>query len=313
MKEFGIKFCPYQLKFAPEDEIAAASADADIIVVNMVPITASLVAKWHKCALVIRHGIGYDNVDVPALTARGIRFANIPDYCPQEVAEQAIALIFALGRKVVYSRKVFDDSSRNGRWDFTPLEPMHQMKGQTLGIIGCGRIGSRVYRGLYNFGFKFLICDPYLSPRRKEELGIELVDHETVYLSADFITLHTPLNDETRHLINEKSLGMMKRSAYLVNTARAALINYDALYQALKSGQIAGAALDVFHPEPPPPDSPLFTLDNVILTPHISWYSVEAGWEIRRRIVEQIERFREGLPPLNWINEKELNRQEVHT
>lgn len=309
IRGLGLEFEAFQLKFAPEAELAKATRDAHVIIANMAPITASLVAKWEKCSLLIRHGIGYDNVDVDAVTSRGIRFANIPDYCPQEVAEQAIALIFALGRKVVFSRKILEDCSRHHRWEFTGLEPIHQMKGQTLGIIGCGRIGSRVYLGLRSFGFKFLICDPYLTPERIEELGIELVDHETVYRGADFITMHTPLTSETRHMINERSLAMMKPSAYLINTSRAGVIDHDALYQALKNGRISGAAIDVFFPEPPPPDNPLFTLENVVLTPHMSWYSVESGWEIRRKILEQLRRFRDGLPPLNWINEDELSRE----
>ncbi len=309
----GIDLEARQLRSCGESEQAAATRDADVIVVNMLPITRALVASWRRCALVIRHGIGYDNVDVDALTERGIRFAHVPDYCPQEVAEQAIGLIFALGRKIVFSRRVLEESSRRGSWDFSPVEPIHRMKGRTLGIIGCGRIGSRVYLGLQSFGFNFLVCDPYLTAERVRELGVTLVPQETVFRQSDFITLHTPLNEETRHIVNTASLAQMKAGAFLVNTARAGLVDHEALCHALKSGQLAGAALDVLDPEPPSPDFPLLQFDNVILTPHLSWYSVESGWEIRRSIVEQISRFRDGLEPLHWINKQGLQYREAHT
>lgn len=240
----GIDFAAHQLKFADEGQRAAATGDADVIVVNMVPVTRSLVARWKRCSLVIRHGIGYDNVDVDALSERGIRFANVPDYCPQEVAEQTIGLIFALGRKIVFSRKVLEDSSRRNAWNFAPLEPIHQMKGRTLGIIGCGRIGSRVYLGLRSLGFNFLVCDPYLAPQRIAELGLAPVSHDTVFRESDFVTLHTPLNDETRQMVNARTLALMKPGAFLVNTARAGLVDHGALEEALRGGRLAGAALE---------------------------------------------------------------------
>jgi D-3-phosphoglycerate dehydrogenase len=241
--------------------------------------------------------VGYDNVDVQALAQAGIPLCYIPDYCQEEVAEQAIALIMACGRKIVSSRRVLDDSSARGSWDFSGVVPMFQMAGQTLGIIGCGRIGSRVYKKLQSFGFKFLISDPYLSAERKAELGIEVVDHETVFRNSDFITIHTPLTEETRHLVNRRTLGMMKPTAYVVNTARGPMVDADALAQALKNHVIAGAGIDVFEVEPPKPDYPLFGLPNAILTPHLAWYSENAGRCIRELIVLEIDRFLAGQPP----------------
>ena len=155
MDKRGIEFAYHQLKFEPVEKVIAATRDADIVVVNMVKVTPELIAGWTKCKLVIRHGVGYDNVDVAALNAAGIPLCYIPDYCVEEVAEQAIALILACGRKVVSSRKVLDDSSARGIWDFNPVIPVFRMAGQTVGIIGCGRIGSRVYQKLASFGVKF--------------------------------------------------------------------------------------------------------------------------------------------------------------
>ncbi len=293
----GVEFRTHQLKFAPSTEVAAATRDADLVIVNMVPITKDVISQWERCRLVIRHGVGYDNVDVKALRKVGIPLCYIPDYCAEEVAEQAIALVFALGRKLVASRRVLDQSSAQGSWDFAGLVPMFQMAGQTLGIVGCGRVGSLVYRKLKSFGFKFLICDPYLSDERKGELGIEVVDQETVFRNSDYVTIHTPLTAETRHLVNARTLGMMKPTAYLVNTARGPMVDMPALAEALRSGVIAGAGIDVFEVEPPRPDFPLFGLPNAILTPHVSWYSENAGRRIRELIVVEIDRFLAGQPP----------------
>jgi D-3-phosphoglycerate dehydrogenase len=171
------------------------------------------------------------------------------------------------------------------------------MAGRTVGIIGCGRIGSRVYQRLQSFGFKFLICDPYLTEERKRELGIEVVDKETVFRESDLITIHTPLTPETRHIVNAETLTMMKPAAYLVNTARGPMVDAQALAEALKNGVIAGAGIDVYSTEPPPPDFPLFGLPNAILTPHLAWYSEEGGWRIRELIILEIDRFVAGLPP----------------
>ena len=152
MKKRGIEFAFHQLKFEPVEKVIAETRDADVVVVNMVKVNPELIAGWEKCKLVIRHGVGYDNVDVAALNAAGIPLCYIPDYCVEEVAEQAIALVLACGRKVISSRKVLDDSSARGIWDFNPVIPMYKMAGKTLGILGCGRIGSRVYQMFQSFG-----------------------------------------------------------------------------------------------------------------------------------------------------------------
>ncbi|MCX6638473.1 MAG: C-terminal binding protein, partial [Acidobacteria bacterium] len=269
----GVEFEYHQLKFAPDEKVVEATKDAQVVVVNMVKITAGIVAGWNKTRLVIRHGVGFDNLDLDALEKAGIAPCYIPDYCAEEVAEQAIALILACGRRVVSSRKVLEDSSARGLWDFTSMIPIFRMGGQTLGILGCGRIGSLVYKKLKSFGFRFLICDPYLAEERKRELGIKTVDQQTMFSGSDFVTIHTPLSLETRHIVNRETLAMMKPTAYLVNTARGPMVDVDALADALKRGVIAGAAIDVFDREPPPPDYPLFGLENAILTPHLAWYS----------------------------------------
>jgi len=297
MSRREVEFHTHQLKFASTTEVVAATRSADVVIVNMVPITGEVVSQWEKCRLVIRHGVGYDNVDVKALEKADIPLCYIPDYCVEEVAEQAIALLLACGRKLASSRRVLEASSARGAWDFSEVVPIYQMAGRTLGIIGCGRIGSRVFRKLQSFGFQFLICDPYLSEERKRELGIEVVDHESVFRNADFITIHTPLTPETRHLVNARTLRLMKPTAYLVNTARGPMVDAQALAEAAKNGVIAGAGIDVFDVEPPRPGFSLFGLPNVILTPHLAWYSENAGRRIRELIVLEIDRFLTGQSP----------------
>ena len=294
LEKAGIDFACYQLKFKPEEEVLEKVKDADVIVVNMVTFDESLVSKLPKCKLLIRHGIGYDNVDVAACTKHGIQFAYQPDYCKEDVAEHAIALIFACARKVVWSRKTLDESSARGDWDFSDLFPIYRMKGKTLGILGVGRIGSRVAMKLKSFGMRIIGCDPYLSDARKADVGIEFVDKKTLFEEADFVTVHTPLNDQTQHIVNSESLGWMKKTAYVVNTSRGPMVDPTAIADAVKTGQIAGAAIDVYKVEPPPTNHALFGIDNVILTPHIGWASEEAGWEIRQSIVDDIMAYQAG-------------------
>lgn len=307
LKKAGIEFAAFQLKFKSEEEVAAQCGDADVIVVNMVKMTDSQLSKLRKCKLLIRHGIGYDNVDVPACTKHGIQFAYQPDYCKEDVAEHAIALLFACGRKVVWSRKTLDDASAKNQWDFSKLFPIYRLDGKTLGILGVGRIGSRVFRKLKGFGFRIIASDPYLSEKRKAELeGIQWVERDTLFRESDFITIHTPLNDETKQIVNERTLKLMKPTAYLVNTARGGMVDEQALAQALKEKRIAGAAIDVFTVEPPPPSHPLFGLDNVILTPHIGWASEESGLEIRRSILDDIVAWSKGANARCVINKETL-------
>ncbi len=310
-RQESIEFKAFQLKYASELELAAAAEDADVVIVNMAPITSRVIDGWQKCRLVIRHGIGFDNVDIEALGSRGIPLVNMPDYCTEEVAEQAIALILACGRKIFSSRRILDSSVSQGCWNFNHIHPIHRLCGQTLGIIGCGRIGSRVYRKLSSFGYEFAICDPYLSSRRKAHLGIETESLDSVLARSDFVTLHTPLNHETEHLINEQTLSLMKPTAYLINTARAGLVDQNALVSALRNRRIAGAGLDVFLSEPPDPEDPLLSMDNVVLTPHLSWCSLEAERLIREKIVAQVLRFRDGEPPENVVNEDYLKAIEA--
>ncbi|MHC4871692.1 MAG: C-terminal binding protein [Planctomycetota bacterium] len=306
-KRGNVEFVHHQLKFCPEEEVVEAVKDADVIVVNMVKMPESVINKLEKCKLIIRHGAGYDNVDAAACTAKGIPLSYVPDYCMDEVAEQAIALMFALARQVPQSRQILDDSVKNEKWDFTPLAKCYRMAGKVLGIVGCGRIGGKAYEKMRHFGWKeILVCDPYLSDEKIKELGITIVPREKVFKEADFITVHTPLADETKHIVNKETLSMMKPTAYLVNTSRGPMVDTDALAEALKNKSIAGAGIDVYDKEPPEKDYPLFDLENAILTPHLAWYSEDAAWDIRYKIVEDIDLAIAGKNPRFCVNKEVL-------
>lgn len=302
----GIAFDVHQLKFKPEQELVEKLAGAEVVVVNMVKFDESLISKLPDLKLLIRHGIGYDNVDVKACTRYGIQFAYQPDYCVHDVAEHAIALIFSCGRKISWSRKTLDESSASEQWDFSRLFPIRRLSGKTLGVVGVGRIGSQVCLKLKSFGFDIIGSDPYLGEKQRADLGIKFVDRETLFRTADYITIHTPLNEETRNLVNAESLSWMKPTAYLINTSRGPMVNEEALADALRNKRIAGAAIDVFHVEPPPPSHPFFGLENIILTPHTGWASDEAGWEIRRSILDDILSFAAGKPARCVVNKEIL-------
>ncbi|MGD9496358.1 MAG: C-terminal binding protein [Armatimonadota bacterium] len=303
MAKRDIDFSHYQLKLAPQEELVAKIRDCDVVIVNMAPMPEAVISQLERCKLIIRHGIGYDNVDVAACTKYGIRLSNVPDYCAQEVAEQAVALIFACTRRLFESRRILEQSSAKGMWDFSTLGEIHRMHDQTLGIVGCGRIGSRVYRMTENIFGRRMVCDPYMGDRRIAALGLD-TDYslEDVLREADVVTIHTPLNEETRYMIDEPQLRMMKPSAFLINTARGAIVKTEALTKALREGWIAGAGIDVYETEPPPADLELFSLRNATLSAHLGWCSVEAGWDIRHKIMQDVDHFLAGEPPRFTVN-----------
>ena len=301
----GCTLDSYQMKSASPAKLAGTLAGADIAIVNMAKIDSAVLDGMKKCKLIIRHGVGYDNIDIPAATERGIQVCYVPDYCADEVAEQAIMLLLATYRKFGKQTESMSSSIRNGEWDFSGMGGVKRVRGKKGGLIGCGRIGSRVFAIMRSLGLEVLVSDPYLTKQRQEELGIETVPLEKVLSEADLISLHCSLDESTRHLIGERELNLMKKDAVLVNTARGPLVDAKALARACREGRIAGAGIDVFESEPPKEDFDLIGLKNVILTPHLSWFSEDAAWEIRKKIIEDVQRYVKGEPPrfpLNRVN-----------
>ncbi|RPI87560.1 MAG: C-terminal binding protein [Chloroflexi bacterium] len=292
---YDIDFAHYQLKNASREELLDAVKDAEIIVVNMARFDEALISGLNKTQLIIRHGIGYDNVDIDAAARKGITVINIPDYCVPEVAEQAVMLIVACQRKLTTQLHSMQCSTEAGKWVFEPVYPVYQLQGKTVGIVGLGRIGGTVFRMLQGFGVKFLVCDPYLSKERKKEYGIETCSLEDLLQNSDIVTIHCPLKwEETYHMFDTLQFKMMKKTAILVNTARGAIVNLETLDQALRAGEIAQAGIDVYEVEPPSADLPLLHNERAICTPHLSWLSEESGWTIREKIMEQIRRYMDG-------------------
>ena len=291
-----------QLKFASPQDLLAKIADAEVLVVNMVGMTSEVLRNLHRCRLIIRHGVGYDNIDVPAATELGIRVCYVPDYCREEVAEQAMMLLLICRRRFTRQQECLEISVEKGQWDFSSVIPVRRFSGTRAGLVGCGRIGSLVLGMLRGFGVDVMVHDPYLSARRQEELGIRCIPLEELLSSADMVTIHPSLTHETQYMMGERELRLMKPTAILVNTARGAIVDANALARACREGWIAGAGIDVFEKEPPDAGFVLRGIPNIILTPHLAWYSEDAGWSIREKIMEDIRRYLDGRPPRFPIN-----------
>jgi len=302
-KEMGVDLFSYQMKTASADELIKITHDADVIVVNMARMDARVIGGMDRCKLIIRHGIGYDNVDLEAATSKRIQVVNIPDYCVQEVAEQAVTLLMACQRKLLHQNQLLYESSESGQWRFTNIYPIYRIAGKTIGIVGFGRIGSTVYRMLQGFGTRFIITDPYISEIRQKEYGIHTSPFEQLLREADMITIHVPLKwGETYHLFDTPQFELMKPTAILVNTSRGGVVNLEALDLALKQGKLAMVGIDVYEQEPPSDDFPLLINQKAICTPHLSWLSEESGIAIRQKIVEDIRRFLNGEKQLHPVN-----------
>ena len=310
-KKLGIDFFYYQLRDASASELIKTLKDADILLTNMATLNAEVLDGLENVKVLLRHGIGYDKVDVEAATRNGIIFANEATASSDDVAEHAIMLILETFRKKKLQDKVLKRWIYTREWSSEEIYPMHRMKGKTLGIIGCGNIGSLVLKKMSGFGMKILVCDPYLGEERYKELGIEHVPFDDVIKESDIITIHVPVTDETRGMFHLEKFRLMKKTAVIINTARGPVLSTDDLITALKTGIISGAGIDVYETEPPHPDSEIITMDNVILSPHIAWYSEEGGWDIRYMIMDDVKSFLDGKPPRFVVNPEVLENSRL--
>lgn len=297
----GAEFRTAQCK--TEEEVAAACKDADGILVTFAPVGRRALAGMPRCRIVVRTGVGYDTIDVAAATERKVMVANVPDYCISEVADHALTLMLCLWRKVVE----LDAQVRAQGWTGM-LRPVRRLEGQVLGIIGLGRIGRAVAARARGFGLRRIACDPYVPADVFSALGVESVGLDVLARSADIITLHTPLSQETRGLMRKEIFRQMKPTAILVNTSRGGVVAAADLVQALREGWISGAGLDVFEEEPLQRDHPLRTVPRVILTPHAAWYSVDSELELRRRSARTVVQALRGEAPASLLNPEVLAR-----
>ncbi|GAG22058.1 unnamed protein product, partial [marine sediment metagenome] len=251
-----------------------------------------------KCKVISRMGLGVDNIDIEAATRAGIAVVYVPDYCVDEVSDHAMALLLCLARKVNFANRLV----QSGRWEMSAVAPLSRLRGRTIGLAGLGRIPQALVPKAKAFGLKVIAFDPYVEKAVAAELAVELISFEMLLKSSDYISIHVPMMPETKHLFNASAFRQMKPEALLVNTARGPLVDTDALAKALDGGQIAGAALDVMPVEPPPADSPLLGRDNVIITPHTAFYSVEALDELQAKAARGVVDVLTGKKPTYPIN-----------
>jgi D-3-phosphoglycerate dehydrogenase len=284
---------------AGEDEVIARARDADGLVTSASPVGRRVLGALEGLQVVVRTGVGYDVIDVPAATEMGVVVVNIPDVWIREVANHALALLLAWNRKIL----ALDREVRAGVWNSrVPGDRTGALHGETVGIVGLGNIGSAFARRVAALETTVIACDPYVDDARFAALGVERVALPALAERSDYVSVHTLLNDETRHLIGEAFLRRMKSTAILINTSRGPVVDEKALARALQEGWIAGAALDVWEEEPVAPDHPLLAMDSVIATPHAAYFSTAAVAQVPRRCGEEIARVLTGRRPLHVVN-----------
>ena len=279
---------------ASAEDILAVARDADAVLVTYARLSADLLGELSRCRAIGRFGLGVDNIDIAAAARRGITVTYVPDYCMHEVSDHAMALILALARKVTLSDRLV----QAGRWEVAAIAPLHRLAGRVLGLVGFGNIPRALAPKAKAFGLRVVAHDPYVPQQALAAAGVEGVSFDRLLESSDFVSIHAPLTAATRGLFDAQVLRRMKHGAVLVNTARGPLLDEDALAAALDAGHLGGAALDVAAVEPLPADSGLRGRDNVILTPHTAFYSVEALVELQTKCAADVARVLSGEPPV---------------
>ena len=281
-------------KSASAQDILAVAHDADAVLVTYAKLPGELLKEFTRCKVIGRFGLGVDNIDIPAASRLGITVTYVPDYCLHEVSDHALALLLALARKIPFSNQLV----QSGRWEVPPIVPLRRLEGQVLGLIGFGNIPRAIAPKAKAFGLRVIAHDPYVAATDMQARGVEATSFEDLLGRSDFVSIHAPLLPATRGLMNAAAFARMKQGAVVVNTARGPLIDEPALVAALDSGHLAGAALDVVAVEPLAADSPLLGRDNVILTPHTAFYSVEALEELQTKCASDVARVLSGETPV---------------
>ena len=280
------------------DEFIAAAADCDALLNTYAgPITAEVMAKMPKCKIIARYGIGVDTIDLDAATAAGIIVTNNPSYCIEEVAEHTMALLLTSARKVAF----YDRLVRAGRWEVPPGKPLFRLAGRTLGLVGFGNIARQVAVRAASFGMRVLFADPYIKDGQFKEPG-QKVEMGELLRESDYVSLHPPLTPQTRKMMSDEAFSQMKPTAVLINCARGPVVDTDALVRALDAKKLAGCALDTTDPEPLPNPHPLRGRENVLLNPHVAWYSEQALVGLQAGAPNEVRRVLTGEWPVNVVN-----------
>jgi D-3-phosphoglycerate dehydrogenase / 2-oxoglutarate reductase len=272
------------------DDIVAVAKDADAVLVTYAKLTRDVLMQLTRCRAIGRFGLGVDNIDLPTAKEKGIAVNYVPDYCIREVSDHAMALLLALIRKIPLSNKLV----QSGRWEMPAVVPIRRIEGTVLGLIGFGHIPRLVAPKAQAFGMRVISYDPFAKPDVFKAAGVEGVDLDTLLKTSDYVSVHAPLLPATRGMLNAAAFSKMKKGAYVVNTARGPLIDEPDLIAALDSGQVGGAGLDVVAAEPLTKDSPLLGRDNVIISPHTAFYSIEALNELQTKCATDVARVLSG-------------------
>ncbi|MEM4093250.1 MAG: hydroxyacid dehydrogenase [Conexivisphaerales archaeon] len=299
LKQYGeVVVC----KKPDKDEIMRQIEDADILMVVYAKIDDDIIRAGKRLRGIVRYGIGIDNIDLKVATENKIIVANVPGYATNAVADFTMSLILCLERKICKIDKIM--KSKNwGLWTSPSMEIIGTtLNGKVLGLIGIGRIGSAVAHRARAFGLSVLSFDPMVTKEAAKELNIELTSLDDIFSRSDIISLHAPLTDQTFNIINKDSISKMKDGVIIINTARGRFIDMDALINGIKNKKIGGAALDVFPVEPPDSNSEIFNLENVILSPHIAWFTNEAERELEMTAVQHVVDILENRTPVTVVN-----------
>ncbi|WCK56572.1 C-terminal binding protein [Aneurinibacillus sp. Ricciae_BoGa-3] len=277
LNDESIELIPAQCK--TEEEVINVCRDADAIINQYAPLSQRVIESLKKCKVITRYGVGVDTIDLKAATDRGICVANVPDYCVDEVSDHALALLLSWSRKVTLSNKYV----KNGVWDFKVTQPIYRLRGRVLGLVGFGKIPQALAEKVKPLGIQVIAYDPYIPEEIAEKQDVTLVSLDELCQQSDFISVHAPLTSSTRGLIGKNEFSLMKDNAVVINTSRGPLIHEESLIEALQKEKIAGASLDVVEGEPISSNHPFLKMDNVILTPHVAWYSEESAAELRTK------------------------------
>lgn len=288
------------------EEVVEIAKDADGVGLVYVDMNKDLMSKLENCKVIVRYGIGFDTIDVEAATERGIIVCNLPDYCQPDVATHTMALLLNISRKVSY----LDRSCRKGNWAANDGYPINRISAMTLGLVGFGSIARLFVKYMSGFGMNIIAYDPFLPDSFFEELKVKRVTLDELYAEADAISIHTPLTPETKHLINKDTIAKMKDGVLIVNTARGPIINIYDLMEALESGKVKAAGLDVVEIEPIfDPESPVYKYDNLIINPHSAYNSVEASIEQHQKVAySAIDVLVKNIMPYNAVNKRQLSK-----
>ena len=280
------------------DDVIAQCGDAVALLNQYAPITRAVFAALPQLKMVVRYGVGYDSVDVTAATEHGVMVVNVPDYGVQEVADHTLALMLAMVRKI----PAIVNDVQAGRWNDNTFHPIMGLAAKTVGLLGFGNIAKEVAKRAQAFNMQVQAYDPYVATEVFAAHHVNGVSADTVFATSDIICVHLPLNDQTRHFVGATTLAQMKKTAYLINTARGGVVHSADLATALQAGQIAGAALDVLDIEPMPADHPLRTAPNCLLTCHIAWYSEDSLVRLQQFAALEIARMINGESPRSVVN-----------